>query len=477
MLSGMTIGKKLLIAFGLMFVLTAALAITSLSAIGRLGRDLDVTVNQTAKKLQSVERINDAVSDLRASQRGLILYTLIQEADRVTASKEQFEAGAARIKSLVDEARPLVVTEEGRRALAAVESSFEKWRPVYREILTDCQNERWGAEFNAKVDRTLKFSDEMEEAAGQLIAQQEEFLRASAANAARTTAFSRWTAIVLIALCLGIGVGILFVVQSISKALREVTEEMARGAEQVASASAQVASSSQSLAQGASEQAASLEETSSTSEEVASMTRKNAENTQAAAGVVTQSQAKFDGAVASLDEMVSAMGHINEASEKISRIIKVIDDIAFQTNILALNAAVEAARAGEAGMGFAVVADEVRNLAQRSAQAAKDTSAMIEESVRRSQEGRERVDQVTAAIQSIAEESITIKTLMDEVNASSQEQAHGMEQIASAIVQMEQVTQRAAASAEESASASQEMNAQAEAMRAAVARLREMVGS
>ena len=191
---------------------------------------------------------------------------------------------------------------------------------------------------------------------------------------------------------------------------------------------------------------------------------------------MTQSQQKFVQTNQSLDESVVAMGEINTQSDKISKIIKVIDEIAFQTNILALNAAVEAARAGEAGMGFAVVADEVRNLAQRCAQAAKDTAALIEESIAKSNDGKVKVDQVAAAIRTITEESAKVKTLVDEVNLGSQEQARGIEQIAKAITQMEQVTQKTAANAERSASAAEELNAQSETLKDIVARLTAMVG-
>jgi methyl-accepting chemotaxis protein/methyl-accepting chemotaxis protein-1 (serine sensor receptor) len=170
------------------------------------------------------------------------------------------------------------------------------------------------------------------------------------------------------------------------------------------------------------------------------------------------------------------MGEINEQSQKISKIIRVIDEIAFQTNILALNAAVEAARAGEAGMGFAVVADEVRNLAQRCAQAARDTSTLIEESVAKSHGGKARVDDVASAIHAVIEESVQIKTLVEEVNVGSQEQRQGIDQIARAVNQMQQMTQSSAANAEEGAAAAEELTAQALELADIVERLSIMAG-
>jgi methyl-accepting chemotaxis protein len=171
------------------------------------------------------------------------------------------------------------------------------------------------------------------------------------------------------------------------------------------------------------------------------------------------------------------MGDIKASSDKVAKIITVIDEIAFQTNILALNAAVEAARAGEAGMGFAVVADEVRNLAQRCAQAAKDTAALIEESIAKSNDGKVKVDQVAVAIRAITEESAQVKTLVDEVSLGSQEQTRGIEQVAKALTQMEQVTQQSAANAEESAAAAEELTAQASTLLDVVAQLSAMVGA
>jgi methyl-accepting chemotaxis protein/methyl-accepting chemotaxis protein-1 (serine sensor receptor) len=175
--------------------------------------------------------------------------------------------------------------------------------------------------------------------------------------------------------------------------------------------------------------------------------------------------------------MVASMSAIQDSSQKVSKIIKTIDEIAFQTNILALNAAVEAARAGEAGMGFAVVADEVRNLAQRSAQAAKDTAALIEESIVKTQAGATKVEQVSGAIAGITESVEKVKGLVDEVSIASRQQAQGIDQVSQAIAQMEKVTQTTAATAEESAAASEELNAQAEQTMGIIEGLKLLVGN
>ena len=267
-----------------------------------------------------------------------------------------------------------------------------------------------------------------------------------------------------------------FVIRDVNTSLRRLSTDLNGSAGQVASAAAQVSSASQLLAQGASEQASSLEETSASSQEIGSMSRQNAENSRAAAGLVNQSQQKFVETNLKLELMVAAMGDISACSGKTIKIIKVIDEIAFQTNILALNAAVEAARAGEAGLGFAVVAEEVRNLAQRCSQAARNTAALIEESTAKSNDGRVKVDEVARAIRTITEESAKVKTLVEEVNLGSHEQTRGIEQVAKAIMQIEQVTQSSAALAEEGARAAEELTAQSESMHQMVGLLAAIVG-
>jgi methyl-accepting chemotaxis protein/methyl-accepting chemotaxis protein-1 (serine sensor receptor) len=257
----------------------------------------------------------------------------------------------------------------------------------------------------------------------------------------------------------------------------ELAQQLSHASQGTVSASAQVSSAAQSLSQGATEQAASLEETSASMEEMASMTRQNAENSRSAAVVMGEVDGRVRESNAALEGMVASMLAIRESSEKVSKIIKTIDEIAFQTNILALNAAVEAARAGEAGMGFAVVADEVRNLAQRSAQAAKDTAGLIEESMSKAASGSRTVEHVASSISGITESVAKVKGLIDEVSVASQQQSQGIDQVAQAIAQMEKVTQTTAATAEESAAASEELTAQADTAMTVVMRLEELVGA
>ncbi len=239
--------------------------------------------------------------------------------------------------------------------------------------------------------------------------------------------------------------------------------KLAEGSREVATAATQLSSSSQILSQGASEQAASLQQTSASMAMVGNVTRQNAQSSADASALINQVDARVIDSEGQLTSMVASMQDIDASSQQVAKIIKTIDAIAFQTNILALNAAVEAARAGEAGMGFAVVADEVRNLAQRSAQAAKETAAMIETSMARTAAGSQQVRRVADAVAGIAESVHRVRGLVEKVRVDGDQQAQGIDQISRAILHMEQVTQAVAATSEENAAASQELNAQTEA--------------
>jgi len=279
----------------------------------------------------------------------------------------------------------------------------------------------------------------------------------------------------VVALLVGVGVAFL-IIRNSNRVLTAVANTLNDGSSQVSAASGQVSSASQSLAEGSSDQASSLEETSSSLEEMASMTKRNSDNTRKANELAKEARSAADKGVGDMQTMATAMDAIKGSSDDIAKIIKTIDEIAFQTNILALNAAVEAARAGEAGMGFAVVADEVRNLAQRCAQAAKETAGKIEGAITRAGQGVEITGKVAAALNEIVAKVRQVDELVTEVAGASQEQTEGITQINTAVAQMDKVTQSNAATAEESAAAAQELNAQAEVMRQSVAELLNLVG-
>lgn len=358
------------------------------------------------------------------------------------------------------------------KAAAAYDSIVTDWVKV-REYSRKSQNVKAFDMFRSQLEP--KFA-ELNGGVNDLIEFNHDQGNQYAATAAKTAQSARvWIWSLLMTSMLAGGVLAFLFVRSITAVLKQVVTQLSEGSEHVAAAAGEIASAAQAMAQSTSEQSASLEQTSASAEQMSSMTQRNADNSKQSASLVALVDRSVGEANRTLEEMVGSMKEIGESSSKISRIIKVIDEIAFQTNILALNAAVEAARAGEAGMGFSVVADEVRNLAQRSAQAAKDTASLIEESIVRSGEGSAKLDRVAASILSITESANKVRVLVDEVNLGSQEQAGGVSQIAKNILAMQSTTQRSAAQAEESAAAGEELASQAESMKESVRHLSGLV--
>ncbi len=293
--------------------------------------------------------------------------------------------------------------------------------------------------------------------------------RENAVKSARSAIVMTIVGIILGTLA-ALGLGI-FLSRSISSVLNNIIGSLRTGSNQVSEASSQLSSSSQQLSEAASEQASSLEEISSSLEEMSSMTKQSADNTNKANGLMSNTKDLVSQGKNAMNRLVGAIGEIKGSANETAKIIKDIDEIAFQTNLLALNAAVEAARAGEAGKGFAVVAQEVRNLAQRAAQAAKDTAVLIEGSQKHSENGVNLADETNISIEKIAESAIKVAKLIEEVSAAGSEQAQGIEQINTAVAQMDQMTQGNAANAEETASSSEELSAQAQTLNTVVAQL------
>ena len=476
MLSRMTIGKKLGISFGALMLLVAGLAAAAWFTVNKLGEELDTAVNRTGPKLDYSNAVGRLIAQVAASNRAAMLGYVNQDHAFAEKQREALTGFRKILDERVKDIRPLLVTAEGVRALHSIEDSLAKYDAAISQYLALGKSGKF-AEALAMMDATLApLVSSMNQNVDVLVKQQRDFLKESVRSARTTTANSHWLIAIILSFTLAIGLVAAFVLRKVNATLRDAVGELRDGADQVASAAGQISASSQSLAQGASEQAAALEETSASSSEIRALARQNSENSRLAADLVSHSQQMFVETDRSLESMVAAMADIKGSSDKVAKIIKVIDEIAFQTNILALNAAVEAARAGEAGMGFAVVADEVRNLSQRCAQAAKDTAALIEESIAKSNGGKAKVDQVADSIQAITSEAAKVKTLVDDVSRGSQKQTRGIEDVARAMTAMEKVTQQSAASAEESAAAAEELTAQASTLAGVVEQLSEMVG-
>jgi len=466
MLRNATLKQRLYAGLG---AVVAAMVVATLYSIFVV-RGVTTVVSEAA----GIHEIATASSDMIGLDRAIVLYSIFDDKANLEAAKKQYAAASQTFLKLLDSVSSSQSSAAGRAAVATLRSKHREWTGMHDEVMQALAKQQ--------VDVAQKIVTEPAylAAADQIRGVANNLAEGAAANLQGGARSARVKSLAgslgLLAISLFLGTVVMLDIRRISGKVQRLSRSLANSSTKVTSLCSHVSTAHESLARGSSEQAASLEETSASAEAISSMTRKNAENFSSAALVMRAVDQKVKDGNRTIAEMLTSMSEINESSSKISKIIKVIDEIAFQTNILALNAAVEAARAGEAGMGFAVVADEVRNLAQRSAQAARDTTALIEESIAKSGEGSAKLHQVTEVIRAITEGSSKVKALVDDVNVGSQEQARGIEQISRAVSQMEQVTQGAAANAEQSAASSRELAAQAEELNLIVIELRTLVG-
>ncbi len=471
-----TIGTKLMAASAAMFALTALLGYTGLNSLSTFNARFDTVADKTTRKIELATAMDDAQSEMMSAQNGIVLGAFAKDPAEISTNEQSFRKYAERIRKITEELSPMLITAESKGLTKDAEARLGEWLPLFEDLLRAANGENASEADRIRRQLTAPVMEKLGADVTRLQQIEREVLARDKAALAEEYSHSWTVSAVLMALCFAMGLASMYQIRSTVKVLRRAMTLLLHGAEEVTNASVQVSSASQSVAQGASEQAASLEETSASGREIHSSAVKNTARSEDAAELVTQSRQKFSQANQSLDEMVAAMAEINSASNRISQIIRVIDELAFQTNILSLNAAVEAARAGEAGMGFAVVADAVRNLAQRSATAARDTASLIEGSITASHAGASKVNEVAVAIRGIAAETDRVKTLVEDVRADSKEQAKSLDSVSKALMEMEHVTQRSAASAEESAASAQELNSQAAGLRRIAEDLTIMLG-
>jgi len=419
-------------------------------------------------RVEKISKMESLVDDINESMQSVLLAVGDHNPDALNNAKAQYETLIKKLGGL----RAITTQDDDLKRMTALEDAGTQFRDsslamqqALREMVGNAKRRTDKVAACMAIDNAM-----LNEAIDTAVTNSKE--SATSLTNASTT--------VMIGLGIAFFVGValaFFITRGINKALNRIIHGLSSSSEQVSAASGQVAQSSQQLAEGASEQASSLEETSASLEEMASMTRQNADNAKQANQMALQARDGADQGRQAMTRMIDAIGHIKKSSDETAKIVKTIDEIAFQTNLLALNAAVEAARAGEAGKGFAVVAEEVRNLAMRSAEAAKNTAALIEQSQKNSENGVNVSSEVAQILQKIVDVAQKLTQLSGEVSAASNEQSKGIEQVNAAVSQMDKVTQSNAASAEESASASEELSAQARELQDMVGALVNLVGS
>ena len=477
----MTIGKKLMLAFGAVIALNVLLGVASIATVSRLSASMNAIVDSTAQGTFLASDTNTKLATAIGLERGIELRAYMHDRPAIEKYNTNFIENNQAIEKRLAQLKPLLDSdshsEEGRQIWSSAHEAVPRLLELHKECYAFAIEGKLEESVAVFKDKFLPLATATQAGLQRLVEQRSTTMAEDRARAEALSSQSYWTVGIIGLLSLAVGIFSLFIVRAISAELRLAANEIGEGAAQIASAAAQVSTSSQTLAEGASRQAASLQETAASTMQITSMTKRNAGSSRETSLIVAGTQGDLQDTNRSLAEMIQAMDAISESGQQVSNIIKVIDQIAFQTNILALNAAVEAARAGEAGMGFAVVADEVRSLAQRSATAAKESSEMIETSAARSAAGKAKVDTVSAAIALITSKSSGIKELIEQIDSGSAEQLQGIEQIGRAMSQMDMVTQSTAATAEETAAAAEQLSAQSAALKAVVEHLNTMVGS
>jgi methyl-accepting chemotaxis protein/methyl-accepting chemotaxis protein-1 (serine sensor receptor) len=456
--------------------MVAAVTFTSMRAMSSLNGALDRVGQRMSLRADRTSQLVDALIEIAGRQQALLLRSVLSDAAGVEQNRRAVAELERRIDAHFAELIPLLDSASDRQLVQALQAKAVAVRPLSDDVTQLIQKQQMSDALKLVSDRLLPAYEELQRTAGDFLADQRNKMSSETRDVLASASSTRLLAFLFVGLTVGCSLLIIFAVRQMNGALSGMGSQVSAGAEQVSHAAVQMGAISQSLAQGASEQAVSLEQTSASAEQVNAMVQQNAKSSREAAAHTNDANRLLTEANLKLEHMLVSMRDISSSSEKISKIIRVIDEIAFQTNILSLNAAVEAARAGEAGMGFAVVADEVRNLAQRCSQAARDTSGLIEESIQHSKTGRIRLDEVAGAMRQVTDSAVHVQRLSNEVNAGSEEQARAIEQISKAILQIQQVTQQTAASAEEGASAGSQMSSEAENLQSTVHRMRAMLG-
>jgi methyl-accepting chemotaxis protein/methyl-accepting chemotaxis protein-1 (serine sensor receptor) len=469
------IGLRLAISHGLVVALCVGTGVSAFLSMRGLEETTSRIASQSLPGVYSIGKLAGIAKDTRGGIRG---YVTADNADAKQKAEADFAKLGEELQAELGRYEKTIQSPAERDRFQQLVTEFREFRntsdaifPISRDGNSAEGLRLFQANTMPAYKRTMVRIDSIAKA-------EQAEAQGNANEAIQDAARGRfWSGILLAIAIFGGGILAFSIVRSINRTLKKSVNDLSSASRQVAAVTGQLSQASSRLAHSTSMQAAALEETSASGEELSVTTKQNAENSAGATEQIRTVEARVADANVRLGQLVQSMTAIGASGEKISDIIRVINEIAFQTNMLALNAAVEAARAGQAGMGFAVVAEEVRNLAQRCSEAARNTSSLIEESVTASRTGQKNLTGVVEVIDSITKGTSLCKTLLEDVMAASHEQNRGIEQISTAVTQIERVTVDSTATAEETAAAAQELTTQVDAMNGTVGNLSRLLGS
>jgi methyl-accepting chemotaxis protein len=459
----MRLSLRLYLGFGLLLIFLTFIAYIAFTGMNDLHSTLEKLREDSTVKMYNYAKLESSVLLLSRYIRSMLLYpdrkSILEEVEKIHEQRENYNQIRAEIYKTK-------TNREGLAIRANIDKNAQICNPLIDKMIELVLANKKAEATDYLLQKTEEPMAKWQEsvfAANEFVSND---IKKKEDQASKHLNVSIWYMSISggIALLFGIFIAV-FITRSVTRSVNRVTDNIVEGVNQVVSASSQLSASSQQLSQGSSEQASAIDEVSATLEETATMLQQNTANTAQAAQLSDQAKESADKGSVEMQDMVNSIREIKRSSDQIAKIIKVIDEIAFQTNILALNAAIEAARAGESGMGFAVVAEEVRNLAQKSAQAAQETSAIIEANISLSGEGVSAAERVQGVLNEITANTKKVNELLSEISAASQEQLQGVDQINLSVAEVATVTQQNAANAEESAAAAEEMTAQAEGMK------------